>query len=99
MTDRNQSADQSVDGIEAVPQQLVADRDLAFRVDRDGYTGFIYAVGVDEFEVAHRQYYEDEWRRESIGRAGVLAEVSRFLRCGDVVEMPDLDSVEVSRSG
>jgi len=83
--------------VESVPQKLMANESLAFRIDRDGYTAFLYATGYNEFEVAHRHFNEEEWRRESIAKASLLGSVARFSHCEGIVEMPDLDNVEVTR--
>lgn len=86
-----------VSWVKPVPQKLMDEPGIAFRIDRDGYTAFLYATGYNEFEVAHRHFNEDEWRREPIAKTSLLGSVARFSHCEGIVEMPNLDDVEVTR--
>lgn len=92
-----ETKDKDVEWVRSIPDELMDNADLAFRIDRDGYTAFLYATGYNEFEVAHRQYHEDEWRRESVAKTSLLASVARFSHCAGLVEMPTLENVEVTR--
>lgn len=92
-----ETKDKDAEWVRSIPDKLMNNTELAFRIDRDGYTAFLYATGYNEFEVAHRHYHEDEWRRESVAKTPLLASVERFSHCDGLVEMPDLDAVEVAR--
>ena len=89
--------EKDADWVRSIPDELMDNDDLAFRIDRDGYTAFLYATGYNEFEVAHRHYNEDELRRESVAKTSLMRSVARFSHCAGLVEMPNLADVEVTR--
>jgi hypothetical protein len=96
MTVEAESAERSIEWVKAIPDRLEDDQDKALRVDRHGYVGFIRATGYREYELAHKHYHEDEWRRDPIAKTQILGTAARFSHQADVVDMPDLEDVEVT---
>jgi hypothetical protein len=89
----------SIDWGHSVAERLREDSAASLRVDRSGYVAFIRYRGRGGFRVWHRHYHEEESRTEDIDYTALMIITSRFETQAEIVEMPELDSVEVTLDG
>lgn len=90
------NAEQALDWVKNVSTTLREDPSKALRVDRSGYIAFTRHAEGYHYEVIQRHYDDDEWSRKEISQTQLTASAARFSHQAEIVDMPDLDTVEVT---
>ncbi len=88
-----------IDWVRSISERLRDDESKALRVDRSGYVAFVRYDEGYHYEVVDRHYDEDEWQRKEIAQTSLLGYAARLSQNAEIVEMPDLETVDVTLEG